>query len=121
VRKRFRALGDSLAVSRTAQFVLHHGVDGDEFNAVWDGHELMRQFAAVEQNGMLRDAEDGGVLVHDAARHADEITFGTLAEFGDFELFERASGQKRISRSHFERRRGAETASEAISRATPMT
>ena len=104
------AFGDALAVGRGAELVLDHRVDGDYLNAVGDRHELVRERAAVEQNGVVGLAEHGRVLVHDAAGHADEVTLGALAEAGDQEFVERPAGEESKSSGDFERGRGTQSA-----------
>src|SRR4051812_38895632 len=58
--------------------------------------------AAVYEERGAGDGEQGGVLVHDAARYSDEIVLGLLAQEGEI-LLRVSEPEKRVER---ERRRG---------------
>ena len=63
----------------------------------------MAEAAAIDFDGGIAAAEDGDVLIHDAARHADEIAFGALAEAGKVEGVDGAAAQKGQCGGDFER------------------
>ncbi len=52
--------------------------------------------------------EDRDVLIHDAARHADEIALGALAEPGQFQGVDLAPGEQRQGGGDLERGRGTQ-------------
>ena len=74
--------------------MLHHGVHRDKCDAVRQLDKPVPQAAAIDLHRRMRLPEDRDVLVHDAARHADVIAFGALAELYQFELIEFAPIQK---------------------------
>ncbi len=99
------ALAHSFAVGGAGELVLHHGVHGDERDAVGQRNGAVAEAAAIDFDRGVLASEDGDVLVHDAAGHADEIAFGALAEPGQFERLDRAADQQGERSGDFERGR----------------
>ena len=96
-------------VCRSGERVLHHGVHGNEGDAIGQRHQPVSQAAAIDLHGRMLAPEDRDVLVHDAAGHAHEIAFRALAEFGQLQRVELAAAQQGEGGGDFERRGGTES------------
>ncbi|SPF39816.1 hypothetical protein SBA4_2420012 [Candidatus Sulfopaludibacter sp. SbA4] len=102
------ALRDPLLVRRARQRVLHHGVGGQERDARGQLHVAVLQAAAIDLHRAVLAPEHRDVLIHDAARHADEIPLGALAQTRQLERLQLAPVQERQRPGNFQRRRRAQ-------------
>ena len=91
---RLTAFSHTMAVSRRAEFVFHERVYGDDLNRPGKLYVFVAEATAIELDGGAFLPENGGVLVHDAARHADKLRFRALADLRDLERLE-ARAKKR--------------------------
>src|ERR1019366_2163852 len=62
---RARAFAHPVVVSGAGERVLHHGVHGDEGDAVGKFHQPVPQAAAIDFHGGMRAPENRDVLVHE--------------------------------------------------------
>src|SRR5262245_49176100 len=87
------ALRATVVVFTAGVAVFDHGVAYDHGYAVRQSHEFVFERPAVEQNGVMRAAETGSKLIHDADAGTDKFVFGALTDFGDFGERQRACGR----------------------------
>ena len=101
------ARGAALPVAGGAQLSLGPRVADDHGEVRGDGRPAGSQVAAVEEQRMPGLAQDGGVLVQDAAAHAHELVLRALAEERHLERsqLEAADGRERQERRDLDGRR----------------
>ena len=93
-RRRF-ALCPPLGVFAFRQLVADVRVDDqDGYCGVGHRHRGGGARAAVQQQRVIFPGEDGGELVHDAARHAGKVVFGPLAQQRLLNRVERLAGHR---------------------------